>query len=51
MTFTKDDLVVENVKSIENWASSWAALLVEAIKELKSQNDSLQSQIDELKNK
>ena len=26
-------------------------LLVEGIKELKSQNDSLQSQIDELKNK
>jgi hypothetical protein len=50
-TFTKDDLVVENVKSIENWASSWAALLVEAVKELKAQNDSLQSQIDELKNK
>jgi hypothetical protein len=51
MTFKKDDLIVENVKSIENWASSWAALLVEAVKELKSQNDSLQSQIDELKNK
>lgn len=49
MTFTKDDLVVENVKSIENWASSWAALLVEAIKELKTQNDSLQQQINELK--
>jgi hypothetical protein len=41
MTFTKDDLVVENVKSIENWASSWAALLVEAIKELKVENDTL----------
>jgi hypothetical protein len=41
MTFTKDDLVVENVKSIENWASSWAALLVEAIKELKAENDTL----------
>jgi hypothetical protein len=43
-TFTKDDLVVENIKSIENWASSWAALLVEAIKEQ-------QKQIEELKNK
>jgi len=49
MTFTKGDLVVENVKSIENWASSWAALLVEAIKELKATNDDLQSQINELK--
>jgi hypothetical protein len=48
-TFTKDDLVVENVKSIENWASSWAALLVEAIKELKATNDDLQTQINELK--
>ena len=33
MTFKKDDLEVENVKSIDNWASSWSALLVEAIKE------------------
>ena len=51
MTFTKGDLVVENVKSIENWASSWAALLVEAIKELKSQNDALQSRIETLESK
>ena len=51
MTFTKDDLVVENVKSIENWASSWAALLVEAIKELKTQNDALQSRIETLESK
>ncbi len=35
---------VENIKSIENWASSWAALLVEAIKEQ-------QTQIEELKDK
>ena len=42
-TFTKDDLVVENVKSIESWASSWAALLVEGIKELKLENDSLKA--------
>jgi hypothetical protein len=42
MTFTKDDLVVENVKSIDNWASSWAALLVEAIKELSAKNTALE---------
>jgi hypothetical protein len=44
MTFKKDDLVVENVKSIDNWASSWAALLVEAIKELKAEIDILKQQ-------
>ena len=42
MTFTKDDLEVENIKSVDNWASSWSALLVEAIKEQ-------QAQIEELK--
>jgi hypothetical protein len=36
MTFKKDDLEVENVKSLDNWASSWSALLVEAIKELNT---------------
>ena len=51
MTFTKGDLVVENVKSIENWASSWAALLVEAIKELKTENNTLKSRIEALENK
>lgn len=30
---------IENLKSIENWGSSWAALLVEAIKELKAEFD------------
>jgi hypothetical protein len=49
MTFKKDDLVVENVKSIENWASSWAALLVESIKEQQSQIESLKSENDTLK--
>jgi hypothetical protein len=48
-TFKKDDLVVENVKSIENWASSWAALLVESIKEQQSQIESLKSENDTLK--
>jgi hypothetical protein len=51
MTFTKGDLIVENVKSIENWASSWAALLVEAIKELKAENDSLKSRVETLETK
>ena len=49
MIFKKDDLVVENVKSIENWASSWAALLVEAIKEQQSQIEGLKAEIDTLK--
>lgn len=31
---------IQNVKSIENWASSWAALLVEAIKELNAKIES-----------
>lgn len=38
----KDDKTgfeVEDLKSIENWASSWAALLVEAIKELNAKID------------
>lgn len=30
---------IENLKSIENWASSWSALLVEAIKELNAKID------------
>jgi hypothetical protein len=42
-TFKKDDLVVENVKSIENWASSWSALLVEAIKEQQCTINTLKS--------
>jgi hypothetical protein len=42
MTFKKDDLVVENVKSIDNWASSWAALLVEAIKEQQAKITALE---------
>jgi len=51
MKFEKDGEVVENVKSIENWASSWAALLVEAIKELKAENDSLITRIEQLESK
>jgi len=51
MKFEKDGEVVENVKSIENWASSWAALLVEAIKELKSENDTLKERITILESK
>jgi hypothetical protein len=48
-TFKKDDLVVENVKSIENWASSWAALLVESIKEQQAQIEILKTEIQTLK--
>jgi hypothetical protein len=31
--------IVENVLSLETWGSSWAALLVEAIKDLKAEFD------------
>jgi hypothetical protein len=51
MTFKKDDLEVENVKSIDNWASSWSALLVEAIKEQNTLITSLQTRIEQLENK
>jgi hypothetical protein len=43
MTFKKEDLEVENVKSIDNWASSWSALLVEAIKEQQCKISTLES--------
>jgi hypothetical protein len=33
--------IIENVLGLETWGSSWAALLVEAIKELKAENDTL----------
>jgi hypothetical protein len=42
MKFKKDDLIVENIKGIENWASSWSALLVEAIKEQQAKIESLE---------
>lgn len=50
-TFKKDDLEVENVKSIENWASSWSALLVEAIKEQQATIQELTTRITALENK
>ena len=43
--------VVENVLGLETWGSSWAALLVEAVKELKAQNDTLTERITALENK
>jgi hypothetical protein len=49
MTFKHKELEVENVKSIENWGSSWGALLVEAIKEQQLQIQEQQAQIEELK--
>ena len=51
MTFKKDDLEVENVKSIENWASSWSALLVEAIKEQQEIINQLSAKVTALENK
>ena len=46
MTFEKDNLKVENVKSIDNWASSWAALLVEAMKEQQTLITELQEKLE-----
>lgn len=31
--------VIENILGLETWGSSWAALLVEAVKELKAELD------------
>jgi hypothetical protein len=47
MTYKNEEkeIQIENVKSIESWASSWAALLVEAIKEQQEQINSLKNQI------
>jgi hypothetical protein len=42
---------VPNQKSIESYGLVWASILTKAIQELKAENNSLQSQIDELKNK
>jgi hypothetical protein len=42
---------VENIKGIENWASSWAALLVKGMQEQQTQIQELKAEIDELKNK
>ena len=46
----KDENVhITNLLTLETSGAAWAALLVEAIKELKATNDSLQAQINELK--
>lgn len=45
-TFKKGDLEVENVKSIDNWASSWSALLVEAMKEQQAQIEELKARLN-----
>jgi hypothetical protein len=43
--------VIENVLGLETWGSSWAALLVEAIKELNTKLNAANSEIEALKNK
>jgi hypothetical protein len=40
----KNNVEIQNVKSIESWASSWAALLVESIKEQQTQIESLKAE-------
>ena len=48
----KDENVhITNLLTLETSGAAWAALLVEAIKELKSQNDALQSRIETLESK
>jgi len=42
---------INNIKSVENWASSWSALLVEAIKELSSDLNIAKKEIEILKAK
>jgi hypothetical protein len=51
ITFKDGDNEVENVKSIENWASSWSALLVEAIKEQQAIIQELSVKVSALENK
>ena len=43
--------IIENVLSLETWGSSWAALLVEAMKEQQATITSLQTRIEQLENK
>jgi hypothetical protein len=38
--------IIENVLGLETWGSSWAALLVEAMKELKAENDILKERLE-----
>jgi hypothetical protein len=45
------EIEIENVKSIESWASSWSALLVEAIKEQQEIINEMRAEIDSLKTK
>jgi hypothetical protein len=40
---------VENIKGIENWASSWAALLVKGMQEQQSQIQELKAEFEEYK--
>jgi hypothetical protein len=53
MTYKNEEkeIEIENIKSIESWASSWSALLVEAIKEQQEIINEMRAEIDSLKTK
>ncbi len=50
-TFEKDDVKIEKLLTLESSGASWAALLIEAIKEQQAQIQELKAEIDQLKNK
>jgi hypothetical protein len=50
-TFEKDDVKIENLLTLESSGASWAAFLVEAIKEQQAQIKELKKEIEILKNK
>jgi hypothetical protein len=49
--YEKDDIKIENLLTLESSGSSWAALLVEAIKEQQSQIELLSNKIVALESK
>jgi hypothetical protein len=48
-SFEKDGIKIENLLTLESSGAAWGALLVEAIKELKSELDTAKQEIAELK--